>query len=239
MGSMAGSVGQAISGSPMGGMQASNQMYQPRSPQYDPYTASRRPNYMPYGPNQQFYQPVYQPSYSQFSPMGYGQAPFGGFYQPPMMGFGQRFGQPQFGAMNFQGGDPGAFRNALIRQSERKGFGQPQRSLNDLGNFDMTGQGIFRNNPMDRHMMPPGTFGPATDISDQGQAALRQMPQPMLSPQPMQSQYRPIPYMTQTQVDARTAADAAAAAPPPSFDGGGAKAGGKVHEEGIDSLLKK
>lgn len=238
MGSMAGSVGQAISGSPMGGMQASNQMYQPRSPQYDPYTASRRPNYMPYGPNQQFYQPVYQPSYSQFSSMGYGQAPFGGFYQPPMMGFGQRFGQPQFGAMNFQGGDPGAFRNALIRQSERKGFGQPQRSLNDLGNFDMTGQSIFRNNPMDRNMMPPEMFGPATDISDQRQAALRQMPQPMLSPQPMQSQYRPIPYMTQTQVDARTAADAAAAAPPPSFDGGGFKKGGGV-EEGIDSLLKK
>ena len=245
MGSMAGSVGQAISGSPMGGTQASNQMYQPRSPQYDPYTASRRPNYMPYGPNQQFYQPIYQPSYSQFSPMGYGQAPFGGFYQPPMMGFGQRFGQPQFGAMNFQGGDPGAFRNALIRQSERKGFGQPQQNM----------------------------FGAATDISDQGQAALRQMPQqqdmfrpaadifgpagertsvlsdrgfpgPMLSPQPMQSQYRPIPFASQTTIDqlvskARSEGAAEAAANQAAQYSGGAKAGGKVHEEGIDSLLKK
>ena len=203
-----------IAGSPMGGMRvlSAPEVARYTSPQYDPYTASRRPNYMPFGSNQQFYQPIYQPSYSQFSPMGYGQAPFGGFYQPPMMGFGQRFGQK---------------------------FGQPQRSLNDLGNFDMTGQGIFRNNPMDRNMMPPGMFGPATDISAQGQAALRQMPQPMLSPQPMQSQYRPISAMNQTQVDARAAADAAAAAPPPSFDGGGAKAGGKVHEEGIDSLLKK
>ena len=113
------------------------------------------------------------------------------------MGFGQRFGQR---------------------------FGQPQRSLNDLSNFDMTGQGIFRNNPMDRHMMPPEMFGPATDISNQGQAALRQMPQPMLSPQPMQSQYRPIPYMTQSQLDAqqRAAQSAAlAAAVTPAYDYGG------------------
>lgn len=166
----------------MGGISGpiQNQMLQ-QSPQYDPYTASRRPNYMPFGPNQQFYQPIYQPSYSQFSPMGYGQAPFGGFYQPPMMGFGQRFG--------------------------RQMLQQPQQNM----------------------------FGPATDISDQGQAALRQMPQPMLSPQPMQSQYRPIPYMNQTQVDAKAAADAAEATP---FVPYGAS-GGKVHEEGIDSLLKK
>lgn len=169
------------------GRGVSNQMYQPPRSDYDPYTASRRPNYMPFGPNQQFYQPIYQPSYSQFSPMGYGQAPFGGFYQPPMMGFGQRFGQPR--------------------------FQQPQQQ---------------------------NMFGPATDISDQGQAALRQIPQPMLSPQPMQSQYRPIPYMTQTQIDAKAAADAAAAAPANmGFSGDGAKAGGKVHGEGIDSLLRK
>ena len=194
------------------GRGVSNQMYQPPRSDYDVYTATRRPNYMPYGPNQQFYQPIYQPSYSQFSPMGYGQAPFGGFYQPPMMGFGQRFG--------------------------RQMFQQPQQNM----------------------------FGPATDISDQGQAALRQMPQqqdmfrpaadifgpagerrsvlsergfpgPMLSPQPMQSQYRPIPYMTQTQIDAKAAAQAAAN--PPADVGYMAKAGGKVHEEGIDSLLKK
>jgi hypothetical protein len=63
--------------------------------------------------------------------------------------------------------------------------------------------------------------------------------QPMLSPQPVQSQYRPIPFMNQTQVDARDAAAAAAAAPPPSYDGGGGfKKGGDV-EDGIASLLKK
>jgi hypothetical protein len=55
----------------------------------------------------------------------------------------------------------------------------------------------------------------------------------------MQSQYRPIPFMNQTQVDARDAAAAAAAAPPPSYDGGGGfKKGGNV-DDGIASLLKK
>lgn len=192
------------------GRGVSNQMYQPPRSDYDPYTASRRPNYMPYGPNQQFYQPIYQPSYSQFSPMGYGQAPFGGFYQPPMMGFGQRFGQPRF-------------------QQPQQQF-DPNQAMH---------HGMF-SRPMPRNMMPPEMFGPATDISDQGQAALRQMPQPMLSPQPMQTQYRPIPYMTQTQIDAKAAADAAAAAPANmGFSGDGAKAGGKVHGEGIDSLLRK
>lgn len=189
MGQSSGSVGPAIGGSPFGGLRVLSPMDIARaSPQYDPYTASRRPNYMPYGPNQQFYQPIYQPSYSQFSPMGYGQAPFGGFYQPPMMGFGQRFGNRMF-----------------------------------------------------------------------------QQPQPMLSPQPIQSQYRPIPYMTQTQLDSRQrAAEAAAAAAMPYSDYGGGggygdagggdaggvgmgagstgegvfKKGGGV-EEGIDSLLKK
>lgn len=209
----------------MGGISGAiqNQMLQ-QSPQYDPYTASRRPNYMPYGPNQQFYQPIYQPSYSQFSPMGYGQAPFGGFYQPPMMGFGQRFGQ-RFGQPRFQ---------------------QPQRQ---------------------------NIFGPATDISDQGQAALRQMPQqqdifrpaadifgpagerrsvlsergfpgPMLSPQPIQSQYRPIPIASQTSIDqlvsqARSEGAADAAANQAAMNTSYGASGGKVHEEGIDSLLKK
>lgn len=198
------------------GRGASNQMYQSPRSDYDPYTASRRPNYMPYGPNQQFYQPIYQPSYSQFSPMGYGQAPFGGFYMPQRMGFGQK-------------------------------FSQPQRSLDDLGNFDLTGQGVFRNNPMPRNMMPPEMF------------------QPMLSPQPMQSQYRPIPYMTQSQLDAQqraaqSAALAAAVTPAYDYGGGGGDAGGGDAggigmgagstgegvfkkgggvEEGIDSLLKK
>lgn len=245
MGQSSGSVGPAIGGSPFGGLRVLSPTDIARaSPQYDPYTASRRPNYMPYGPNQQFYQPIYQPSYSQFSPMGYGQLPFGGFYQPPMMGFGQQFGQPQFGSMNFQGGDPGAFRNALIRQSERKGFGQPQQNM----------------------------FGPATDISNQGQAALRQMSQqdmfrpaadifgpsgertsvlseggfsgPMLSPQPMQTQYRPIPFASQTTIDqltskARSEGAAEAAANQAAMNTSYGASGGKVHEEGIDSLLKK
>ena len=219
------------------GRGVSNQMYVPPRSDYDPYTASRRPNYMPYGPNQQFYQPIYQPSYSQFSPMGYGQAPFGGFYQPPMMGFGQRFGQ-RFGQPRFQ---------------------QPQQQF-DPNQAMHHGMFSRYNDPM-----PPEMFGPATDISNQGQAALRQMLQPMLSPQPMQSQYRPIPYMTQSQLDAqqRAAQSAAlAAAVTPAYDYGGGsgdagggdaggigmgagstgegvfKKGGGV-EEGIDSLLKK
>lgn len=168
MGQSSGSVGPAIGGSPFGGLRVLSPMDIARaSPQYDPYTASRRPNYMPYGPNQQFYQPIYQPSYSQFSPMGYGQAPFGGFYQPPMMGFGQRFGNRMF-----------------------------------------------------------------------------QQPQPMLSPQPMQSQYRPIPIASQTSIDqvvskAKAEGAAEAAANQAAMNTSYGASGGKVHEEGIDSLLKK
>jgi hypothetical protein len=181
---------------------------------------------MPYGPNQQFYQPIYQPSYSQFSPMGYGQAPFGGFYQPPMMGFGQRFG------------------NQMLQQPQRQNMFGPATDISDQG------QAALRQMPQQQDMFRPAAdiFGPAGErrsvLSEpMSQSRLQggmqqQRFQPMLSPQPMQSQYRPIPYMTQTQVDARTAADAAAAAPPPSFDGGGFKKGGGV-EEGIDSLLKK
>lgn len=176
MGQSSGSVGPAIGGSPFGGLRVLSPMDIARaSPQYDPYTASRRPNYMPYGPNQQFYQPIYQPSYSQFSPMDYGQAPFGGFYQPPMMGFGQRFGQ-RFGQPRFQ---------------------QPQQQ---------------------------NMFGPATDISDQGQAALRQMPQqfyqPMMPP-PLQQQFRPIPYITQAQIDQRAAAVGGRASVSGGMDGSG------------------
>jgi hypothetical protein len=211
------------------GRGVSNQMYQPPRSDYDPYTASRRPNYMPYGPNQQFYQPIYQPSYSQFSPMGYGQAPFGGFYQPPMMGLGQRFGQ-RFGQPRFQ---------------------QPQQQFDP--NQAMH-HGMF-SGPMPRNMMPPGMFRPATDISDQGQADLRlRTPEgvsmhapydaPMLSPQPMQSQYRPIPFASQTTIDqvvskARADGAADAAANQAAANASYGAAGGKVHEEGIDSLLKK
>ena len=93
---------------------------------YDPYTAARRPNYMTFGPNQQFYQPIYQPRYEQ-----------------------------QF------------------------------RTMDQM------------------YQMPTYTRP--------------------LTPQPMQSQYRPIPYMTQTQIDARqrAAEAAAAAAALPSYDYGG------------------
>ena len=132
------------------GRGASNQMYQPPSNpfSYDTYTAARRPNYMTFGPNQQFYQPIYQPRYEQ-----------------------------QF------------------------------RTMDQM------------------YQMPTYTRP--------------------LTPQPMQSQYRPIPFMNQTQIDAKAQAQAAvdaaaaAAASPPSFDGGSAKSGGRVHGEGIDSLLRK
>ena len=196
----------------MGGISAgaiSDQMYRPQSPHYDPYTAMRRPNYMPFGPNQQFYQPIYQPSYSQFSNFGYGQAPFGGFYQPPMMGMmGRQMGLGR----------------GLQMGGQRMGTANPDMFTN-YGDFDPR----FRpqqSNPQQSNMLS----GQATYLTDQFQ--------PMLSPQPVQSQYRPIPFMNQTQVDARDAA-AAAAAPPPSYDGGGGfKKGGNV-DDGIASLLKK
>ena len=181
-------------------------MYRPQSPQYDPYTAMRRPNYMPYGPNQQFYQPIYQPSYSQFSNFGYGQAPFGGFYQPPMMG-----GQMGLGRGLQMGG-------------QRMGMA-PGNMATNYGNFDP------RFAPQQPSPQQSNMYGgQATYLTDQFQ--------PMRSPQPMQAQFRPIPFMNQTQIDARDAA-AAAAAPPPSYDSGGAKAGGKVEDDGIASLLKK
>lgn len=230
MGQSVGAEGQNyIAGSPMGGMRVLSQPEVQRytSPQYDPYTAMRRPNYMPYGPNQQFYQPIYQPSYSQFSPFGYGQAPFGGFYQPPMMGMMGRGRGLQMGG-------------------QRMGV-VPGNMATNYGNFDS------RFAPQQSNMFG----GQATYLTNQFQ--------PMLSPQPMQSQYRPIPYMTQSQIDTRNAAAAAAAAPPPNIyegsgggygdggvggDGGGVgmgagstgegvfKKGGNV-DDGIASLLKK
>lgn len=140
MGGLSGNIGPAIGGSPFGGMRVLSPMDIARaSPQYDPYTAARRPNYMPFGPNQQFYQPIYRPSYGQFSPLS-------------------QFQQPTYNA-------------------------------------------------------------------------------PLQSPQPMQSQFRPIPYMNMSQLEARQAA--AAPPPAPSYDGGGGfKQGGAV-DDGIASLLKK
>ena len=74
----------------MGGISAGaiiDQMYRPQSPQYDPYTAARRPSYTPFGPSGQFYQPIYQPSYSQSSPFAYSQPQFNNFYQSQMPTF--------------------------------------------------------------------------------------------------------------------------------------------------------
>lgn len=177
----------------------------------DPYTALRRPNYMAFGPNQQFYQPIYQPSYSQFSPANYGPAPFGGFYQQPQ--------QNMFG---------------------------PATDISDQGQADLrlrTPEGVSMHAPYDAPMLSPQPM--QTQSSDNAvdsnlSSAVRRgfglRPQPSsfqyslnygapLRPQqPMQTQYRPIPYMTQSQLDARQrAAEAAAlaAAVTPAYDYGG------------------
>jgi hypothetical protein len=191
----------------------SNQMYQPPNQMggYDPYTAMRRPNYMPYGPNQQFYQPVYQPSYSQFSPFGYGQAPFGGFYQPPMMGMmGRQMG----------------FGRGLQMGGQRMGMAPGGMDTN-YGNFDP------RFAPQQ-----PNMFGwQATYLTDQFQ--------PMRFPQPVQTQYRPIPMASQTSIDqikaqaTQEGVNQGMSMAQSSYGGGGAKAGGKVDDDGIASLLKK
>lgn len=69
------------------------------------------------------------------------------FYRPQVYP-----GMPQQSAINFQ---------QLI---QRKRFNQPSRSIDDLSNFDMTGQDVFRRSSMPRHMMPPEMQGP--DVSD-------------------------------------------------------------------------
>jgi hypothetical protein len=183
------------------GRGASNQMYEPSPGQSDPYTASRRPNYMPFGPNQQFYQPIYRPSYDQQV------RTMDQMYQPmmPQPMLSPQPTQTQYNPISMQQTQP------------RGGF---------RGLFSAAGQALSR----------MGGQGPSNYPYSVNYDA------PM-TPQPMQSQYRPIPYMTQTQIDARAqaqaAADAAAQAAMPSFDGGGAKSGGRVHGEGIDSLLRK
>jgi hypothetical protein len=239
---------------------ASNQMYQPPNQMggYDPYTAMRRPNYMPFGPNQQFYQPIYQPSYSQFSNFGYGQAPFGGFYQPPMMGR-QMMGRGLQGGQQLGTANPDMFTN----YGDFDPRFRPQQSNPQQSNM-VGGQATYLTDQF-QPMMPPqqaqtqyqstpytapqqsrNPFKRGFAAAFGGQQPQSNFPysvnygQPMLTPQPMQTQYRPIPFMNQTQVDARDAAAAAAAAPPPSYDGGGGfKKGGKVDDDGIASLLKK
>jgi hypothetical protein len=234
---------------------------------------------MPYGPNQQFYQPIYQPSYSQFSNFGYGQAPFGGFYQPPMMGMmgrglqgGQQMGMaPGNMATNYGDFDP-RFRpqqsNMLSGQAtyltdQFQPMMPPQQAQTQYQSTPYTAPQQSRN-PYKRVLMSAAQFLPG------GQQPQSTFPysvnygQPMLSPQPVQTQYRPIPYMTQSQIDTRNAAAAAAAAPPSNiYDSGGGygdggvggdsggigmgadstgegvfKKGGNV-DDGIASLLKK
>lgn len=102
--------------------QQPNQQYQNLLP--DPYTASRRPNYMAYGPNQQFYQPIYQPRYDMFS--SYGSAPFGGFYESPMMNMAfNPYAQQPMGGMyggGFQGGMYGGGSQGNLYGSGFQGF---------------------------------------------------------------------------------------------------------------------
>jgi hypothetical protein len=183
------------------GRGASNQMYEPSPGQYDPYTASRRPNYMPFGPNQQLYQPIYRPSYDQ-QVRTMDQMPQPMTPQPM---------QTQYNPIPMQQTQPrgSAFKKLFRGAGEAlSGFGQGPSNYPYSVNYDA----------------------------------------PMLSPQPMKSQYRPIPIASQTSIDqlvsqARSegAADAAMqfANTGNYHGGGGAKAGGKVHGEGIDSLLKK
>jgi hypothetical protein len=184
---------------------------------------------MPYGPNQQFYQPIYRPSY--------GPGPFGGFYQQPQ--------QNMFGPAT----DISDQGQADLRLRTPEGvsmhapYDAPMLSPQPM-------QTQYNPVPM-QQTQPRGGFSRIATAAAQALGRIGgQGPSnypysvnynaPMLSPQPMQSQYRPIPYMTQTQIDAKAAADAAAAAPVNmGFSGDGAKAGGKVHGEGIDSLLRK
>jgi hypothetical protein len=166
---------------------------------------------MPFGPNQQFYQPIYQPSYSQFSNFGYGQAPFGGFYQPPMMGMMGRGRGLQMGGQRMGTANPNMFTN----YGDFDPRFRPQQSSSQQSN--MVG-------------------GQATYLTDQFQ--------PMLSPQPVQTQYRPIPMASQTSIDQIKAQAMAEGvnqgmSQAQSSYGGGAKAGGKVEDDGIASLMKK
>jgi hypothetical protein len=236
----------------------SNQMYQPPNQMggYDPYTAMRRPNYMPFGPNQQFYQPIYQPSYSQFSNFGYGQAPFGGFYQPPMMGMmgrglqgGQQMGMaPGNMATNYGDFDP-RFRpqqsNMLSGQAtyltdQFQPMMPPQQAQQQAYAIP------YSNAPQPR--LPFGGLRSMRPVYDAANAAYgsgaQQQFQPMLSPQPVQTQYRPIPMASQTSIDQIKAQAMAEGvnqgmSQAQSSYGGGAKAGGKVEDDGIASLLKK
>jgi len=244
---------------------ASNQMYQPPNQMggYDPYTAMRRPNYMPYGPNQQFYQPVYQPSYSQFSNFGYGQAPFGGFYQPPMMGRqmmgrGLQMGAQQIGTptpdmfTNYGDFDP-RFRPQQSNPQQSNMVGGQATYLTDQFQPMMPPQQAqtqYQSTPYTAPQQSRNPFKRGFMAAFGGQQPQSNFPysvnygQPMLSPQPMQTQYRPIPMASQTSIDQIKAqamaegASQAQMAAQNSANNSGFKKGGNV-DDGIASLLKK
>jgi hypothetical protein len=218
----------------------SNQMYQPPNQMggYDPYTAMRRPNYMPFGPNQQFYQPIYQPSYSQFSNFGYGQAPFGGFYQPPMMGMMGRqmgLGRGLQGGQRMGTANPDMFTN----YGDFDPRFRPQQSSPQQSNM-VGGQATYLTEPRAMHHGMLGGAPINYELPTGPEATF----QPMLSPQPMQTQYRPIPMASQTSIDQIKAqamaegASQAQMAAQNAANNSGFKKGGNV-DDGIASLLKK
>jgi hypothetical protein len=171
--------------------------------QYGPYGGQmyQQPYQMPY--QQPMQQPMQQPQTNYPQPMGYPQP-----MQDPtatrtlgdaqeqfmrqqlaMRGIPDNFGLyhsnqgAQQSAINFQGGSPENFRNALQGQYQRKRFDQPSRSIDDLSNFDLTGQGVFRRGPMLRNVLPQQQFDP-NQVMHHGMVS-RPMPRHML-PQEMQ-----------------------------------------------------
>lgn len=73
-------------------------------PQGSVYSYMNRPDYKLYGESGQFYQPIYQPQYQNYS-----RAPFGGYYSPGYGAFGG-YGSPfGFGGGGFGGGYGGGY----------------------------------------------------------------------------------------------------------------------------------
>jgi hypothetical protein len=103
------------------------------SPQYDSYTAARRPSYTPFGPSGQFYQPIYQPSYSDLYAQGNEQAPFGGFYQPQM----PTFSRPMMPSMQQSYSIP---YRTMGQVKAAQAAAAPPPSSSDVGGFKQGGQ---------------------------------------------------------------------------------------------------
>lgn len=68
-------------------------------PQGSVYSYMNRPDYKMYGGNGQFYQPIYQPQYQNYS-----RAPFGGYYSPGYGAFGGYENPYGYGGGGFGGG---------------------------------------------------------------------------------------------------------------------------------------